>query len=91
MHPGSLVGVDRLHQVDLDLERPDAHHGDVFVHVLGLAAIAAGELEPERVDPEAAQSRFVETADGDLLHAQDREGSFGDGGYAGHSGHGGPV
>jgi hypothetical protein len=56
---GSLTAgffrVERLHQVDLDLERAAAHGGDVFVDVLALADVVAGHGQAEHVDPELLQ------------------------------------
>ena len=53
---GAPLGIDRLHQVDLDRERPRTGDGDVLVHVLLLASVVALRVESEEVDPEAAQA-----------------------------------
>jgi hypothetical protein len=73
VHGGLLLGVEGLHQVDLDLERALAHGGDVLVHVLALGDEVAGDLEAEHVDPQGAQALLGRAADGDLLHAEDLE------------------
>src|SRR5690606_5250549 len=87
VHRGLLVRVQRLHQIDLDLERPLADGADVFVDVLALAAEGAGHLQAEHVDPEFLQALLVGAADGDLLHAEHAKGA---GGNSGH-GQGGPY
>ncbi len=66
----ALRGIDRLHQIDLDLERAGARDGDVLVDVLALAPVVARRLETEEIDPEAAEAGFVGGADGDLLEAE---------------------
>ena len=76
VHLGALLGIDRLHEVDLDLERSRAGRGDVLVDVFRFAAKVSGHGEPERVDPEPAQRALVEPADGDLLHTQNRKWSM---------------
>jgi serine protease Do len=68
-----LLGVERLHQVDLDLERAGAHRRDVFVDVLALALEVARDREPERVDPQRSQSLLVESSDRYLLDSQNLE------------------
>src|SRR5213078_4098643 len=66
---GLAVGVDRLHEVDLDAAEGD----DVLVDVLALAAERAGDGGAEQIDPEPAQRGLARPADGDLLHAEHAE------------------
>ena len=54
-----LLGIDRLHQVDLDGEGTGAGLRDVLVDVLALAPELAAPREPEQVDPEPPQRRLV--------------------------------
>ena len=75
VHGRLLLRVKRLHQVDLDLERPAADGADVFIHVLALALEGAGFLQAEHVDPQRLQALLVGAADGDLLDAEDFEGT----------------
>ena len=77
VHLRTRLGVERLHQVDLDRVLTRAEPQDVLLHVLGLARVLAGLLDAKRVDPQAAQRTEVETADRDLLKAEDSEGTFG--------------
>ena len=76
VHGGLLVGVQRLHQVDLDRMRPVAHGADVLVDVLALADEVALDRQPEDVDPERLEALLVGPADGDLLQAEDRLNGF---------------
>jgi hypothetical protein len=74
---GFLVGVQRLHQVHLDLEGRAAADGtDVFIDVLALAAEGARHFQAEHVDPKRLQAFLVGPADGDLLDAQHLEWSL---------------
>ena len=73
---GPLLGIDRLHQVDLDLERPRTCDGDIFIDVLFLALKIAAQREAEGIDPQLAQAQLVETSDGDLLDTEDLEGTL---------------
>ena len=77
VHLRTRLGVERLHQVDLDRVLTRAEPQDVLLHVLGLARVLAGLLDAKRVDPKATQRTEVETADGDLLKAEDSKGTFG--------------
>jgi hypothetical protein len=70
---GYLRGIERLHEVHLDLERTAADGEDILVHVLALAAEGAGRFDPQRVNPQRAQPQFVKSAHRDLLQAQDPE------------------
>jgi hypothetical protein len=76
MHGGFLVGVDRLHQIDFDLERALAHRDDVFIDVFAFADEVAGDFEAEHVNPELTQFHLVGAADGDLLDTEDFEGTL---------------
>ena len=67
---GALLRVDRLHQVDFDLEGALARYGDVLVDVLGFAAIATRRSEAQCVDPKAPQRLLVQASNGDLLQAE---------------------
>ena len=69
VHRGLLLGVHRLHEIDLDLERAAADGANVFIHILALAFEGSGDLQPEHVDPEFLQALLVRSADGDLLDA----------------------
>src|SRR6185369_14070621 len=73
MHGGLLVGIERLHQVDLDLERAATQAADVLVHILAFALVRARDLQAEHVDPELLQPALVRAADGDLLDAEHLE------------------
>src|SRR5690606_29810759 len=63
---GLGVGVDRLHQVELD--RTELQ--DVLVDVLPLAAVAAEHRHAQQLDPQVAQGRLVGAADRNLLQAE---------------------
>jgi hypothetical protein len=80
MHPWALLRIERLHQVDLDLECTRAHGDHVLVNVLTLASIGTGGLETENVDPEVSECGLIEAAHGDLLDSQNFKRSFGHGG-----------
>jgi len=69
MHRRLPVGVERLHQIDFDLERARPGGADVLIDVFALADEGTCHLQSEQIDPETAQARFVRTSDGDLLHA----------------------
>ena len=73
VHSRFLVGIHRLHQVDLDLEGPGADRADVLVHVLTGAFERAGDFQAEQLDPELAQPALVGPANGDLLDTEDFE------------------
>ena len=77
MNARPSLGVERLHEVDLEPERAVAEHRDVFLHVLALDSNGARDLEAEQIDPEAAQSLLVESAHSDLLYAQNSKRSLG--------------
>jgi hypothetical protein len=77
VHLRGLRRVDRLHQVDLDPERPLARHRDVLVHVLPLAPELADPLEAEQLDPEPPEPRLVCRPDRNLLNPEDPEGTRG--------------
>ena len=76
LHLRLLLGVERLHQIDLDLERAGAHRRDVFVNVLALALEVARDREPERVDPQPAQALLVEASNCNLLYTKNLERTF---------------
>jgi len=65
-----LLGIERLHQIDLDLVWALADGADVFVNVLTLGDEVAGDLQAQHIDPELAQGLLVGAADGDLLDAE---------------------
>ena len=73
---GPALGIDRLHQVDLDSEGSAAEDEDVLIHVLSLAAGLAGGEQAEHVDPEVTQSGLLQSADCDLLYSEDSERSL---------------
>ena len=75
VHGGLPRGIDGLHEVDLAARQPLAGDSDVLVDVLALAAELPFDGEPEAVDPEVAQACLARAANGDLLHAEDPEGS----------------
>ena len=56
---------------------PGAEPQDVLLHVLGLARVLAAFSTPSVSTQQAAQRTEVETADRDLLKAEDSEGTFG--------------
>jgi electron transport complex protein RnfB len=66
---GLGIGVERLHEIDLDLEWTPADDADVLVDVFAFALEGARHLQTEHVDPQSPQSQLVEAADGDLLDA----------------------
>lgn len=71
VHAGARVGVEWLHQIDFDRAAPFAELEDLFVDVLGFAAVGTDAAQPEQVDPELASGGSIEAADGDLLQAED--------------------
>ena len=75
MHLGRAFGVERLHQVDLDGVRTIAETQDVLVDILRLADVVTHLLDTEETGPQIGQRSLVETADGDLLEAEDAKGS----------------
>ena len=52
MHGRLLLRVKRLHQVDLDLERPAADGADVFIHNVAPGSVARLGLDLERIEEE---------------------------------------
>src|SRR5207253_5742428 len=68
-----FLRVDRLHEIDFDLERSATGHRDVLVDVLALALERSGYGKTECVDPQAAKPALVEATDGDLLNAENTE------------------
>jgi len=46
VHGGLFIGVERLHQIDLDLVRTDPDAADVLIDVLALGNEVAGDLRP---------------------------------------------
>ncbi len=76
MHLRRTVGVERLHQIDLDGMRTRAEPQDVLVDVLRLAHVVADLLDAEQSAPQSGQRALVEPADGDLLDAEHPERSF---------------
>ena len=53
VHGRLAVGIDRLHEVDLDPTEPVSGDADVLVDVLALRPKAADHLEAELIDPQA--------------------------------------
>jgi hypothetical protein len=68
-----FLDVERLHQIDLDLEGAVADGADVFINVLALADEITGDLQPQHVNPQRAKPVFAGRADGDLLNTQNLE------------------
>ena len=68
-----LLGIERLHQVHLDLERAHARLADVLVDVLFLALVRVSIGQAHDVDPELLELVLVEATDGDLLDTEDVE------------------
>src|SRR5687768_15520450 len=69
VHLRLLLGIDRLHQIDLDATDLE----DVLVDVLALAAKRAGLRDAEQIDPQMAERVLARTADRDLLDAEHLE------------------
>src|SRR5690349_7906892 len=63
----ALLGVDRLHQVDLDRVWAGSELEDVLVDVLFLASEVALASQAQEALPERAQGGLLEPADRDLL------------------------
>mmetsp|Transcript_6792 Transcript_6792/g.28657 ORF Transcript_6792/g.28657 Transcript_6792/m.28657 type:complete len:240 (+) Transcript_6792:209-928(+) len=76
MHGRLLLRVQRLHQVHLHRVGALPQRADVLVDVLALALEGAGDRHAQQVHPQVAQLGFVEAADGDLLQAEDLEGTL---------------
>src|SRR5574343_578161 len=68
-----FLRIERLHQIDLDLERAAAHGADVLVDILALGNESAADFQAEHVDPEGAQLGLGGAANGDLLNAENLE------------------
>ena len=79
VHRRLLLGVERLHQVNFNLERAAAERADVLVDVLPFGDEIAGDFEAQHVDPQGLESFLARAADGDLLNAEDLEGALGHG------------
>jgi hypothetical protein len=76
VHRGFLLGIQRLHEVDLH-RRPALTQGqDVLVDVLTFALKGAGRRDAEQIDPQGPEALLVKAADGDLLEAEDLEGAL---------------
>ena len=75
VHRGFFLGVQRLHEIHLDLEWPDTDGADVLVDVFSLAPEGARDLQAEQVDPEFLQPMLVRTTNGNLLNTQHFEGT----------------
>ncbi|MPN49920.1 hypothetical protein SDC9_197544 [bioreactor metagenome] len=73
MHGRLLFRIERLHQVDLDLERAGAHGADVLIDVFAFRDEGAGDFQAEFFDPQRAQLFLGRTTDGDLLDAENLE------------------
>ena len=71
MHRRLLRRVERLHQVDFAARRAAAERADVLIDVLPLRAVLTDNFEPQQVDPEAREARFVRGTERDLLKTQD--------------------
>ncbi len=76
MHLRGSLGVERLHQIDLHRVRALAQPEDVLVDVLVLADVVADLLDTEQPGPQTGERSLVETTDGDLLEAEDAEGTI---------------
>ena len=70
VHLRRPLGVERLHQVDLDGVGTVAEAQDVLVDVLRLADVVAHLLHSEQTGPQTGERPLVETTDGDLLEPE---------------------
>jgi hypothetical protein len=73
VHGRLLVRIERLHQVDFDLERSAAHGANVLVDIFPLADEVARHGQPQLVHPQRLQPLLGGPADGDLLNAENSE------------------
>src|SRR5574343_1938177 len=73
-----LFRIERLHQVDLDLERATTHGADILVDILALGNEGAADFQAENVDQQGAQLGLGGAADGDLLNAENLERTYHD-------------
>ncbi len=65
-----FLGIQGLHQVNLDLERSAADGANVLINILALTFEGTRDLQAKEIDPEFLQAQFIRPADGDLLDAQ---------------------
>ena len=63
-----FLGIERLHQIELDLERAASDGADILVHIFPLAAESARNFQSQYIHPELSQAGLVGPADGDLLN-----------------------
>ena len=75
MYPRRFIGINGLHEIDLDAMRALPQERDIFIHVLPGARVVAVQRESQGVHPEGPQFALVQPADGDLLNAENSEGS----------------
>ena len=61
-----LLGIDGLHEIDLDFQGAGAGFADVFVDVFFFALVAARESETEGIHPESPKPSLVE-APGEVI------------------------
>ncbi|MGC4090769.1 MAG: hypothetical protein QM756_23430 [Polyangiaceae bacterium] len=74
-----LFRVQGLHQVHFHLEGALAHGADVLVHVFPFGDEIACHFQAQHVHPQGFQLLLGRAADGDLLDAEDFEGTLGHG------------
>ena len=67
MHTGFFLNIQRLHQVDFDLQRAVSGYRYIFVNIFLNAFVRTRDLQTEGIDPQFAQSLLVGTAHCDLL------------------------
>src|SRR5665647_3516900 len=70
VHSRFFFDVQRLHQIDLDLERATAHGANIFIHILAFADKVAGDLKPQQINPQRPKTLLAGSANGYLLDTQ---------------------
>ena len=71
-----FFGVNGLHQINLDFERPNTHGANVFVDVFAFTFKRAGDFQAKHIDPQFFERVFIGPAYGDLLNAKHFEGTL---------------
>ena len=70
MNLGGTAGIKRLHQVNLDRERPLPEPENVFIHILLLRDVASNFWHAEHTLPQRGELALVQPSDGHLLQAK---------------------
>ena len=77
MNLRTLIGIEGLHQIHLDFQRSAASLANILIDVFAFARVAADVAEPQGVHPKPPQPGLVQASHGDLLQAQNTEGTVG--------------